>query len=511
MKSNLLQKLSRRERRVMNRIDKANWSGQSPMIDPPAIQYELADRVQAINAGGLGVILQMVKQLGLAESINRICPIFRMHLPYSEADHVLNMACNLLVGGTCLEHLELRRKDEAYLNALGAERIPDPTTAGDFCRRFSTWDVFALQESFHESRLKIWKQQPDSFFDQAVIEADGTQVETYGERKEGMSINYKGEWGYHPLVVTLANTREVLYLWNRPGNRPSHERAYVFFDRSIDLCRRAGFRKILMRGDTDFSQSRHLDRWHNDNVQFVFGFDAIPKLAEIAENLEESAWKPLRRKHRTTENPRARRPNTKEQVVVEKEYTNKRLEKEFVAEFPYSPGECEHTYRMIVLRKQVSVTKGQRKLIDDSPFFFYITNVSSSEKTAEEIVFEANKRCDQENIISQGKQMGALAAPLHSTISNGAYMVMASLAWNLKCWLALSLNESGPPKQKAKRKAEKHGLLRMDFSTFRQTMILIPAQIIRSARRLIFRLLAWSPSLETLFRLQDCLSLPLRT
>ena len=511
MKLNLLQKLSRRERRATQRIDKANWSGQTPMIAPPAIQYELADRVQATNAGGLGVIQQMVKQLGLTESINRICPIFKMHLPYSEADHVLNIAYNLLAGGTCLEHLELRRKDEAYLNALGAERIPDPTTAGDFCRRFSTWDVFALQESFHEARLKIWKQQPDSFFDQAIIEADGTQVETWGEHKEGMSINYKGEWGYHPLVVTLANTRELLYVWNRPGNRPSHERAYIFFDRSIDLCRRAGFRKILMKGDTDFSQSRHLDRWHHDHVQFVFGFDAIPKLVEMAENLDKTVWKQLHRKQRTSEKPRARRPNTKEQVVIEKEYKNKRLEKEFVAEFAYSPGECEQTYRMIVLHKQVSVTKGQRKLIDDSPFFFYITNVSSTEKSAEEIVLAANKRCDQENIISQGKQMGAFAAPLHSTISNGAYMVMASLAWNLKCWLALSLKESGRPKQKEKLKAEKHRLLRMDFSTFRQTMILIPTQIIRSARRLIFRLLAWSSSLETLFRLQDCLNLPLRT
>ena len=107
--------------------------------------------------------------------------------------------------------------------------------------------------------------------------------------------------------------------------------------------------------------------------------------------------------------------------------------------------------------------------------------------------------------------MGALAAPLHTTTSNWAYMAMATLAWNLKCWLALSMKESGPPAAKAKRRAEKHRLLRMDFSTFRQTMIMIPAQIIRSARRLIFRLLAWSPSLETLFRLQDCVSLPLRS
>ena len=164
----------------------------------------------------------------------------------------------------------------------------------------------------------------------------------------------------HPLVVTLANTRELLYLWNRPGNRPSHERAYIFFDRSIDLCHRAGFRKILMKGDTDFSQSRHLDRWHNDNVQFVFGFDAIPKLVEMAENLDKPAWKQLHRKQRTSNKPRARRLNTKEQVVVEKEYTNKRLEKEFVAEFAYSPGECDQTCRMIVLHKQVSVTKADR-------------------------------------------------------------------------------------------------------------------------------------------------------
>ena len=135
MKLNLLQKISRRERRATQRINKANWSGQTPMIAPPAIQYELADRVQATNAGGLGVIQQMVKQLGLTESINRICPIFKMHLPYSEADHVLNIAYNLLAGGTCLEHLEQRRKDEAYLNALGPNafriRRPPETFVGD--------------------------------------------------------------------------------------------------------------------------------------------------------------------------------------------------------------------------------------------------------------------------------------------------------------------------------------------------------------------------------------------
>jgi hypothetical protein len=109
----------------MKRIDKSNWNGQSPMIDPPTIHYELAERTQAISAGGLGVVQQLVRQLEVAQSIHRGCPIFKFHLPYSEADHVLNIAYNLLAGGTCLEHLALRRSDEAYLTALGAQRMPN--------------------------------------------------------------------------------------------------------------------------------------------------------------------------------------------------------------------------------------------------------------------------------------------------------------------------------------------------------------------------------------------------
>ena len=122
MKDRIRRRLKARQRRVMKRIDKANWNGQSPMLEMPAVQYELAERSQAISAGGIGVVQQLVRQLGIADSINRGCPIFKFHLPYSEADHVLNIAFNLLAGGECLEHLELRRNDEAYLDALGAQR-----------------------------------------------------------------------------------------------------------------------------------------------------------------------------------------------------------------------------------------------------------------------------------------------------------------------------------------------------------------------------------------------------
>ena len=164
-----------------------------------------------------------------------------MHLPYHESDHVLNLAYNALCDGTCLEDLELRRQDEAYLDALGAQRIPDPTTAGDFCRRFDEAAIEALQAAINETRVRVWRGSRRAFFAEAMIDADGTLAETTGECKEGMDIAYSGVWGYHPLVVSLANTEEVLRLVNRSGNRPSPEGAAAQFDQRIALCRTPAF------------------------------------------------------------------------------------------------------------------------------------------------------------------------------------------------------------------------------------------------------------------------------
>ena len=228
------------------------------MISASNIHYEIAEKTRAIAAGGIGMIHLLVKRLGLDDAINESLPLFKLYLPYSESDHVLNIAYNLLAGGTCIEHLELRRNDENYLNALGALRIPDPTTAGDFCRRFDRASIHRLMDIFNQTRKKVWQQQGDEFFDEAVIDADGTMVETTGECKKGIDINYKGQWGYHPLLISLANTQEPLFIVNRSGNRPSHEQATRYLDKSVKLCREAGFRSILLRGDTDFTQVTQL-------------------------------------------------------------------------------------------------------------------------------------------------------------------------------------------------------------------------------------------------------------
>lgn len=484
------------------------------MIKPATVQYELADKQQAIAAGGIGALVHLAKRLNLRQAINNSVSLLKLHLPYDEADHVLNIALNLLAGGNRLEHLEDRRCDEAYLDALGAQRIPDPTTAGDFCRRFRDVDILHLMNGFNQVREQVWKEQPAEFFDCAIIEADGTQVQTSGEKKQGIGINYQGQWGYHPLVVTLANTREPLFIVNRSGNRPSHEDSAFYFDLAVTRCRKAGFRKIVLRGDTDFALTENFDRWDDDHVEFVFGLDAMPNLVEIAENLGESCWKTLRRRRSKTTPPavrRTKRPRYKEEIVEKNGYLNKQLVSEQLAEFDYRPGKCDRSYRVIVLKKEVHQKRGQLRLFDQEKpvYFFYITNATKREKPARQVVLDANARCNQENHIAQLKQC-ALTAPLDNLTSNWAYMVIASLAWSLKAWSALSIKPSGHATTKAAQAVMKQQLLAMDFRTFRDRILMIPAQIVRSGRQIVYRLLSYRPSVDALLLIAANVHRPLR-
>ncbi|MEK7788097.1 MAG: transposase, partial [Chloroflexota bacterium] len=367
--------LRNRKRRIAYRLREVAWSPQDrPMFAASNIQYELADKTRGMSAGGIGAMHLLARRTGLIEAIDKDLHLLKVHLPYHESDHVLNIAYNILSGGTCLQDMELLRNNESHLDALGAQRIPDPTTAGDFCRRFDEVDVELLQMAINDARVGVWKQQPAAFFEEAILDADGSLAETLGECKQGMDISYKGEWGYHPLIVSLANTQEPLVVVNRPGNRPSHEGAAERFDQGIELCLGAGFKKVLLRGDTDFTQTGELDCWDaHPRVRFLFGIDAMPKLVEQAENLPEKAWKPLERPapYTVATAPRSQPENVKERIVRARGFENILLLSEQVAEFEYQPGKCRKSYRLVVVRKNLSVEKGDEVLFDDIRYFFY--------------------------------------------------------------------------------------------------------------------------------------------
>jgi hypothetical protein len=344
------------------------------MLNPGNIRYDISDRNHGVLYGGLGAVQMLVRRLGLDEAINRRLHLFKLHNPYFESDHVLNITYNILCNGECLEDIERLRNDEVYLDAVGTERIPDPTTAGDFCRRFSVAHIEILQDVINGIRLKVWRQE-EEFFTEAVIDADGTIAETTGQCKEVMDISYKGIRGYHPLVVSLSNTGEPLYLSNRSGNSSSAKNASHYLNKAAQLCRTAGFKKIRFRGDTDFSQTNYLDGWDDEGISFVFGINAM-------------------------------------------------------------------------------------------------------------------------------------GMPVDNLISNWAYMVMASLAWNLKAWYALLLPTKG--RWHKKHTHQKRKVLRMEFKKFRNFFVMLPCQIVKTGRRLLYRLLGWNGYFDIFFRMLDSFCCPLR-
>ena len=267
---------------------------------------------------------------------------------------------------------------------------------------------------------------------------------------------------------------------------------------------RPGFTEVRLRGDTDFSLTAEFDRWDTDGVRFVFGYDARANLIQTAQSNDEEIHHQLvtRTERQIATTARARPRNVKDAIVRERNYKTLRQTAEDVVEFFYRPGKCKRDYRVVALRKNISVERGENVLFSQYRYFFYITN--DPDMTADEVIDQARQRCNQENLISQLKSgVRALHAPVNTLNANWAYMTIAALAWTLKAWCALLLPVI--PRWAERHHEQRPRLLTMDFRTFQTAFIEIPCQIITTGRQVRWRILTYNPWLAAFFRLTDTL------
>ena len=266
---------------------------------------------------------RLVTKLGLPKRIDASLSLLKVHLPYHESDHVLNIAYNVLCGGTRLEDIERLRTDGAYMNALGAQLIPDPTTAGDFCRRFSERDIVELMACINAVRSSLWASRGRKLLgDITYIDVDAQTCRRMASARRVWTSLTRASL---PSAGDLTGQHEGSALPGQPTGECAQPHRCGTLDRRGHRPGAAPRQGICVRGDTDFFLTRHLDRWAK-SVDFIFGMDANAAMRSRAEALDEAQWQPLQRKpryHTVTDQKRKRnQPHEKQRIVDKRAYAN---------------------------------------------------------------------------------------------------------------------------------------------------------------------------------------------
>ena len=451
----------------------------------PKTAIEVDQRSEVTPYGGLALFAGFVRRFRIAEQLDAAVQLFKVHLPYHESDHILAMVASLFVGGTCLEDQANLQGSEAVRRILGAVRIPDPTTAGDFLRRFEgTGHLAALRAANDAVGGAVGRavRRRRGKLPLSTVDLDGHYKLLYGVQKQGADFNYKSQWSYHPLVASLAQTGECLAIRNRPGNARSSDGAAEVMDVVLPQLKERGAR-LLVRGDSDFDRQdlRDVCKKHGAYIAVV-GREHTGR-PEIAKAIPETAFRPFRpRAWRAVEErvgksgfrARARKPNRRRKRARERNYHELRLVEQQIAEVPYRPTGSSFTYRLIVRRQLIENHKGQQHLFDQYRYRYVITDLQG---TAEDVIDETYLRCDQENLIQQlGAGLAAWRMPVAEFDGNSAWLEIARLAWNIGKWIALLVL----PEETT----------RWEWKRFRLAFVHVAAQVLRRSRQVTVRISA---------------------
>jgi hypothetical protein len=426
--------------------------------------------------GGLALAARLATRLRMPQSIDGHLSLLRSRRPFHESDHVLTHVYNLFAGGTALEDIADLQHSEPVRRLLGASRIPDPTTAGDFLRRFDEPAIRALDRAIDEIQELAWRRRDGvKKRELGVVDLDSHLHHVYGHQKEGADFTREGGFGFHPLVISLAETQECLRLVNRAGNVACSEGAASEISRLVPMLRRR-FKSVLVRGDSAFACQDIFDVCDQNGLSFAMVSGTQQNFAALADALAERSWNPFRAGEMAMSSERQTRRRGRDlrrKRARERGKRDLRLEKQWIAEIPYTPARSECSYRLIIRRQRIEESR-QGELFELWRYRYVLSNLPHSVST-EEVVRQTYRRCDQENVIEQLQSgVAAMRMPTAGFQANWAYLVCARLAHNLKSWLAMLALPSE--------------VMRWEWKRFRKAFVYVAARIVRSARQNLLRL-----------------------
>jgi hypothetical protein len=450
----------------------------------PLLHLESDRRGEMTHYGGLVLAQQFVRRFGVAKRLDGALRLFKRHAPYYESDHVLALAYTLYSDGTCLEDQSALQGSEAVRRLVGACRIPDPTTAGDFLRRFRTaHDVEQLSGVINEVQEAVWsklarrvrrRRKKEEF---ALVDLDGHIKPLYGAQKEGADFSYDGRWSYQPLVVSLGGSGECLKVVNQPGSSRSSDAAAKAVREVLPQVKRH-FLNALVRGDTDFDRSDIFNAVMAEKAYFAIGGRLYSKRAALVEAISEESWKPFvprsDREKLSGPSRQVRTANYRRKKALDRGFRALRTVKQWVSEIAYQPHGLDSACRMIVRRILIEERDGQGALFEHFRYRLVLTNLPRS-YTPWQIVDLTYQRCDQENVIEQfGAGIAGWRMPVAEFMGNSAWLEIARLAWNLGKWIA----QIALPGE----------VVRWEWKRFRRHFVYIAAKVLKEGRSLVVRL-----------------------
>jgi hypothetical protein len=445
---------------------------RGPVLGHPKLQLS-SESSETTPYGGLALAAGLVRNLRIAPDLNRNLSLLASHRPFHESDHVLAHVYNLYAGGTCIEDIADLQTSEPVRRMLGADRLPDPTTAGDFLRRFDEEALRALDQVIDRGQEAVWKRRyGKKKVARAMIDLDSCVRPVYGDQKEGTDFTYKGSFGYHPLVISLAGTMECLRLINRSGNEGSASGSETHLRELFPMLDRH-FKQVIVRGDSAFAKQAIFDACEEAGHHFAVVSPQQQNFASLFEALPGEKWKPYRQRAEAPRRKTRRRGrNRRQERALSRNKRNLQLEKQWIAELPYQPDRSDQSYRLIARYQEIEEHE-QGNLFTLARFRYVLTNLPLS-VSAEKVMDLTYQRCDQENLIEQLQSgVAAMRMPTGGMLSNAAFMTCARLAHNLKPWLAqLVLPQE---------------TMRWEWKRFRRSFVYCAARVVHTARQVHVR------------------------
>jgi hypothetical protein len=387
---------------------------------------------------GLSLFYAMAETLKIPKSLDNHVQVKQRDSGYCESEHILALAANAFVGGDFLDDLEALREDAAIKLALGRKEIPDPTTAGDFCRRFKLGHILQINKAFAEIEHRVYKQRKG--ISQLTIDVDAKVHEVYGKKKQGAAKAYNGVYSLQPMYAFADETDELVHVEMRSGNTHPGAKALSYLRR---LAKKIPYsvKKIYLRSDSAFYNREVVEFCEEKGWEFSITAEKTAALLRVINALGPDAW------HHDSEDEIA------------------------YGEFTYNPVKWKKECRYLVRREREKEKQGQKALFEKYSYYVVVTNKKGEVKALMK-AHAGRGRCEKR--IGQFSNEFLSHLPLKEFMANWVYLLCAQLAYNLSLWIRDLVLPKSYRKKHIKR--------------IRRTIGLIASKVVSGGRQISLRI-----------------------